>query len=120
MSYKLQFTGPTGTNAVEAALKLARKRTERTTIAAFTHAFHGVSLGALAATANMDKRRVSGVELSNVVRLPYDGFFGPGIDSADIISTLYHTPEAATSHRRRSFSKPCRAKADSTAHSPSG
>ena len=92
MSYKLQFTGPTGTNAVEAALKLARKRTERTSIAAFTHAFHGVSLGALAATANMDKRGVSGVELSNVVRLPYDGFFGPGIDSADIISTLYHTP----------------------------
>ncbi len=51
-----------------------------------------MSLGALAATANMDKRGVSGVELSNVVRLPYDGFFGPDIDSADIISTLYHTP----------------------------
>ena len=92
MCYKLQFTGPTGTNAVEAALKLARKRTARTNVAAFTHAFHGVSLGALAATANMDKRRVAGVELSNIVRLPYDGFFGPGIDSADIISTLYHTP----------------------------
>lgn len=92
MSYKVQFTGPTGTNAVEAALKLARKRTSRTIVAAFTNAFHGVSLGALAATANMDKRRVAGVELSNVVRLPYDGFFGLGIDSADIISTLYHTP----------------------------
>lgn len=92
MSYKVQFTGPTGTNAVEAALKLARKRTARTTIAAFTRAFHGVSLGALAATANMEKRRVSGVELSNVVRLPYDGFFGSDIDSADIISKLYHTP----------------------------
>lgn len=92
MAYKMQFTGPTGTNAVEAALKLARKRTARTSVAAFTHAFHGVSLGALAATSNMDKRRACGVELSNVVRLPYDGFFGPDIDSADIISTLYRTP----------------------------
>ena len=91
MIYKLQFTGPTGTNAVEAALKLARKRTARTTVAAFSNAYHGVTLGALAATANIDKRRVAGVELSNVVRLPYDGFFGPSIDTADIISTLYLT-----------------------------
>ncbi|WP_314915856.1 diaminobutyrate--2-oxoglutarate transaminase [Pseudomonas helleri] len=91
MSYKLQFTGPTGTNAVEAALKLARKCTARTTVAAFSNAYHGVTLGALAVTANIDKRRVAGVELSNVIRLPYDGFFGPDIDSADIISTLYLT-----------------------------
>ncbi|MFY1666777.1 diaminobutyrate--2-oxoglutarate transaminase [Pseudomonas sp. Pseu.R1] len=91
MHYKLQFTGPTGTNAVEAALKLARKVTGRSTVAAFTHGFHGVSLGALAATANADKRGAAGVELSNVVRLPYDGFFGPDIDSADIITSLYQT-----------------------------
>ena len=91
LHYKLQFTGPTGTNAVEAALKLARKVTGRATVAAFTHAFHGVSLGALAATANADKRSAGGVELSNIVRLPYDGFFGPDIDSAEIIATLYST-----------------------------
>lgn len=91
LHYKLQFTGPTGTNAVEAALKLARKVTGRATVAAFTHAFHGVSLGALAATANADKRSAGGVELSNIVRLPYDGFFGPDIDSAEIIATLYGT-----------------------------
>lgn len=91
LDYKLQFTGPTGTNAVEAALKLARKATERSTVAAFTHGFHGVSLGALAATANADKRSAAGVELSNIVRLPYDGFFGPDIDSAEIIAILYNT-----------------------------
>lgn len=91
MPYKLQFTGPTGTNAVEAALKLARKVTGRSTVAAFTHGFHGMSLGALAATANADKRSAAGVELSNIVRLPYDGFFGPDIDSADIITSLYQT-----------------------------
>ena len=92
LNYKLQFTGPTGTNAVEAALKLARKITGRPSVAAFTHGFHGVSLGALAATANADKRGAGGVELSNVVRLPYDGFLGPDIDSADIIASLYGTP----------------------------
>src|SRR5690606_37368378 len=50
LSYKLQFTGPTGTNAVEAAIKLARKVTGRTNVVAFTNAFHGCSLGALALT----------------------------------------------------------------------
>ncbi|WP_439858216.1 diaminobutyrate--2-oxoglutarate transaminase [Pseudomonas syringae] len=94
MSYKLQFTGPTGTNAIEAALKLARKITGRTSIAAFTHAFHGVTLGSLALTANADKRAVSGVELSNVVRLPYDGFLGRDIDSAHIIETMFSSAGA--------------------------
>ncbi|OUM06592.1 diaminobutyrate--2-oxoglutarate transaminase [Pseudomonas syringae] len=89
MDYKLQFTGPTGTNAVEAALKLARKITGRASVAAFTHAFHGVTLGSLAVTANTDKRAVAGVELSNVIRLPYDGFLGPDVDSAEIIETIF-------------------------------
>ncbi|MEZ5598496.1 MAG: aminotransferase class III-fold pyridoxal phosphate-dependent enzyme [Pseudomonadales bacterium] len=52
MTYLAQFTGPTGTNAVEAALKLARKVTGRQNVIAFTNGFHGVSLGALAATGN--------------------------------------------------------------------
>ncbi|MCK0548825.1 diaminobutyrate--2-oxoglutarate transaminase [Pseudomonas syringae] len=94
MNYKLQFTGPTGTNAIEAALKLARKITGRTCIGAFTHAFHGVTLGSLALTANADKRAVSGVELSNVVRLPYDGFLGRDIDSAHIIETMFSSAGA--------------------------
>ena len=41
------FPGPTGTNAVEAALKLARKVKGRESIVSFTNAFHGMSLGAL-------------------------------------------------------------------------
>ena len=74
LDYRVQFTGPTGTNAVEAALKLARKVTGRTGVVAFTNAFHGASLGALAATAASDKRAAAGVTLDNVVRLPFDGF----------------------------------------------
>ena len=41
----MQFTGPTGTNAVEAALKIARKVTGRTNVIYFTNGFHGVSHG---------------------------------------------------------------------------
>ncbi len=40
------FTGPTGANAVEAALKLARKVTGRTNVISFTNGFHGMTLGA--------------------------------------------------------------------------
>ncbi|HEX3760621.1 MAG TPA: diaminobutyrate--2-oxoglutarate transaminase [Kofleriaceae bacterium] len=74
LAYKQQFTGPTGTNAVEAALKLARKVTGRSSVVAFTNAFHGVSLGALAATASAGKRRAAGVALDGVIRMPYQGF----------------------------------------------
>ncbi|WP_369124792.1 aminotransferase class III-fold pyridoxal phosphate-dependent enzyme, partial [Mucilaginibacter sp. 10I4] len=52
MQYKLQFTGPTGTNAVEAAIKLARNVTKRQNVISFTNGFHGVSLGSLSLTGN--------------------------------------------------------------------
>ena len=47
MHYKVQFPGPTGTNAVESSLKLARKVTGREKILFFTQAFHGMTLGSL-------------------------------------------------------------------------
>lgn len=74
LDYKLQFPAPTGTNVVEAALKLARKATGRSTVAAFTNGFHGMSLGALACTGNEKFRNAAGVSLDNVLRVPYDGY----------------------------------------------
>lgn len=65
---KLQFTGPTGTNAVEAALKLARKVTGRTEVVAYNRGFHGMTLGSLAVTANDAFRSSAGVSLDNVIR----------------------------------------------------
>src|SRR6266478_510320 len=50
--YVMQFTGPTGTNAVEAALKIARRATGRSNVVYFTNGFHGVSMGALSVTGN--------------------------------------------------------------------
>ena len=76
LHYKFQFTGPTGTNAVEAALKLARKVTGRTNVVAFTHGYHGMSLGALAATASRTARAGAGVPLGGVTTMPFDGFLG--------------------------------------------
>ncbi|CAH0533568.1 Diaminobutyrate--2-oxoglutarate transaminase [Vibrio stylophorae] len=71
MPHKLQFVGPTGTNAVEAALKLARRVTDRTEIVAFHHAFHGMTLGSLAATANGYFRGAAGVPLNHVSHHPF-------------------------------------------------
>jgi diaminobutyrate-2-oxoglutarate transaminase len=70
-NYKMQFTGPTGTNAVEAALKLARRVTGRQTVIAFTHGFHGMTLGSLACTANSYFRNAAGVPLDHVQRFPF-------------------------------------------------
>jgi len=74
LEYKVQFTGPTGTNAIESAIKLARKVTGRTNIVCFTNGFHGMTLGSLALTGSSSKRSGAGVPLSHVVRLPFDGY----------------------------------------------
>lgn len=81
LEYVMQFTGPTGTNAVEAALKLARNITGRENVIAFTNGFHGVSLGSLAATGNSHHRGAAGVSLNGTSRMPYDGYLGDGIDT---------------------------------------
>ena len=73
LRYKFQFPGPTGTNAVEAAFKIARRKTGRKNIAAFHRGFHGMTLGSLAATTNPGARSFSGVPLEHVVFWPYDG-----------------------------------------------
>ena len=71
LDYRVQFPGPGGANAVEAALKLARKVTGRTDIVAFAGAFHGASLGALAVTGSALLRGGSGVPLTNALSLPF-------------------------------------------------
>lgn len=72
MQHKLQFIGPTGTNAVEAALKMARRVTGRQQVIAFSHGFHGMTLGSLACTANDYFRNAAGVPLEHVHRLPFE------------------------------------------------
>lgn len=86
--YKVQFPGPTGTNAVEAALKLTRKAVHRETVVAFTNAFHGMSLGSLAATARAQKRAAAGTLLPNIIRMPFDGYLGQHVNTLDYIEAM--------------------------------
>lgn len=88
LDYKVQFTAPTGADAVEAALKLARKVTGCQTIVAFAGAYHGVTLGALALTSNRAKRAAAGVPLNHVVTLPFDGDVSGEVDSLDCLEIL--------------------------------
>ncbi|MEC3860435.1 diaminobutyrate--2-oxoglutarate transaminase [Mesobacterium sp. TK19101] len=88
MDHRVMFTGPTGANAVEAAMKIARKVTGRTNIIAFTNGFHGVTAGALAATGNGYHRGGAGMALNGVTRMPFDGYFGDAADSADFLKAM--------------------------------
>ncbi|WP_417525830.1 diaminobutyrate--2-oxoglutarate transaminase [Marinovum sp.] len=88
MDHRVMFTGPTGANAVEAAMKIARKVTGRTNVIAFTNGFHGVTMGALAATGNGYHRGGAGMALTGVTRMPYDGYFAGSTDTADFLEAM--------------------------------
>lgn len=92
--YLMQFTGPTGTNAVEAALKLARKVTGRNNVISFTNGFHGCSIGALAATGNGHHRGAAGVALSDVSRMPYANYFGEKVSTVAMMDKLLSDPSS--------------------------
>ncbi len=94
LDYRLQFTGPTGTNAIEAAMKLARKATGRSEIIAFTNGFHGVTAGALAATGNRHHRMGASVPLTGVTRAFYDGYLGDGVNTATLLDKLLSDPSS--------------------------
>ena len=69
---KIQFCGPTGTDAVEAALKLVRTATGRSTVLAFQGAYHGMTQGAQSLMGSLGPKKPLGALLNNGVQfLPY-------------------------------------------------
>ncbi|WP_096435681.1 diaminobutyrate--2-oxoglutarate transaminase [Alteribacter populi] len=84
MEYRIMFPGPTGTNTVESALKIARKVTGRTDVISFTRGFHGMTIGSLAVSGNSTKRKGAGVPLTNTVTMPFDSF----VDDDDSLDYL--------------------------------
>ncbi|MDH7942239.1 diaminobutyrate--2-oxoglutarate transaminase [Pseudohongiella sp. SYSU M77423] len=88
LEYMVQFTGPTGTNAVEAAMKIARNVTGRHNIVAFTNGFHGVSLGSMAATGNSHHRDAAGIPLGGVSHVPYAGYMGEDLDTIKLLENM--------------------------------
>lgn len=98
MDYVVQFPGPTGTNAAEAALKVARNAKNRSNIISFTNGFHGVSLGALAATGNRHHRDASGRDLGGVTFMPYDGYMGDSIDTTEYLDKVLSDSSSGVDH----------------------
>ncbi|MFH9656751.1 aspartate aminotransferase family protein [Streptomyces sp. NPDC017248] len=96
LDFKVQFTGPTGTDAVEAALKLARRATGRTGLTAFTGAYHGMSRGSLEITGSRRARRAGAVTGGDTTFVPFeDGPHGP-FDSIGLLERLWADPSSGT------------------------
>jgi len=93
LPYKVQFTGPTGTNAVEAAIKLAKKVTRRTHVVAFTGGYHGHTLGSLTLTSNRYYHDDVYGSHNNVTHLPYDGYLGK-LDTSTLLDKLLRDPSS--------------------------
>lgn len=98
VEYVMQFTGPTGTNAVEAAMKIARNIKGRSGIVSFTNGFHGCTLGALAATGNSHHRDAAGACLNGVVRMPYDGYLGSAFDTTELLDKMVSDSSSGIDH----------------------
>jgi diaminobutyrate-2-oxoglutarate transaminase len=92
--FKVQFCGPTGANAVEAAIKLARLATGRHTLAAFTGGWHGMTTGCLQVTANRESRASAGGPLGQTTFLPFPA--GPKAlpDTLGYIESLFSDPSS--------------------------
>lgn len=88
MEYKVQFTGPTGANVVETSLKLARMVKRRSNIIAFTNGYHGLTMGSLAITGNDFYRDESYGARNNADSLPFDGYFGPDVDTIEYLRKM--------------------------------
>ncbi|MBN3958482.1 diaminobutyrate--2-oxoglutarate transaminase [Nostoc sp. NMS8] len=88
LDYRIQFCGPTGTNAVEAALKLARKVRGRAGIFSFMGAYHGMTLGSLSITGNIGIRGGVIGTSSNVTFMPYPYGFMETFDTIEYIETV--------------------------------
>ena len=120
LAYKVQFTGPTGTNAVEAALKLARKVKRRPGVFAFMGAYHGMSLGSLAVTGHKRSRAAAGIPLTGVSFMPYPTGFMESFDTIGYLEEVIQDersgvekPAAWTA--RVSRLRVCKGKRESTA-----
>lgn len=96
LRYKVQFCGPTGTNGVEAALKLSRIVTGRSGIFAFMGGYHGMSLGSLAATGNRFYRVGAGTPLGQVTFFPYGDTHSVQFDSIDYMASVLEDSHSGT------------------------
>ena len=99
-NYKIMFSGPTGTNAVEMALKLARKVKKRNNVFAFMGAFHGMTLGSLALTTESAARNGAGISLNNVTHIPTPYYLNNTFDTLSYLEEILNDDHSG-------IDKPC-------------
>lgn len=68
---RIQFCGPTGADAVEAAVKLVKTATGRRSMLSFHGGYHGMTHGALSLTGNLDAKEAVAAGMPDVHFLPY-------------------------------------------------
>jgi len=99
MDHKVLFPGPTGTNAVETAIKAARIAKGRDKVVSFTNAFHGMTLGSLSLTGNAMKREGAGMSLGgDVIRMPFCGYMDDEMDTIDYFERTLGDPGSGIDH----------------------
>ncbi len=96
LDYKLQFVGPTGTNAIETALKIARKVKGRKQVMSFTNGFHGMSMGSLSITGNSyyhdDNYGVPGY----TYQVPFHNYLGDKVDTMAYLRKILDDASSGT------------------------
>ncbi|MDT8905851.1 MULTISPECIES: diaminobutyrate--2-oxoglutarate transaminase family protein [Pseudomonas] len=99
---KILFCGPSGSDAVEAAIKLARHYTRRSPLMAFHGGYHGMTAGALSAMGKLSPKSGDGLIAQGTHFLPFPyrfrcpfGTAGEHTDqlSIDYIRTVLSDPE---------------------------
>ncbi|MFF1736259.1 diaminobutyrate--2-oxoglutarate transaminase family protein [Streptomyces sp. NPDC058247] len=96
---RIQFCGPAGTDAVEAALKLVRTATGRTGMLAFTGAYHGMTAGALEASGGAQDVRVARLPYPQDYRCPFGVGGERGAElSARWTESLIDDPKSGVPH----------------------
>jgi diaminobutyrate-2-oxoglutarate transaminase len=96
LDYKVQFCSPSGTNAVEAALKIARLVTGRDNIVSFSGGFHGVSMGSLAVTGSHHHKQRLYHSQPRTTHVPYPDSPMGAFDSLDLLRRLVEDPASGT------------------------
>jgi diaminobutyrate-2-oxoglutarate transaminase len=96
LDYKLQFVGPTGTNAIESALKIARKVKGRKQIMSFTNGFHGMSLGSLSITGNSYYHDDSYGVPGYTTQIPFHDYLGDKVDTIAYLRKILDDDSSGT------------------------
>jgi diaminobutyrate-2-oxoglutarate transaminase len=94
LDYRVMFPGPTGSDAVEAAVKLARKVSGRRLVVSFTGAAHGVTVGALALSGDRAQRAGAGVSFESARAMPYSGYHGGAVDTLALFESYLNDPDS--------------------------